>query len=74
MKKSDLVKVIVTEVDGITAEKAGKVINVLFEAIGKALAEGDSYNHPCSHDPRGWCLMKYAKSAILLYAIGYKPK
>ena len=44
MKKSDLVKVIVSEVDGITAEKAGKVINVLFEAIGGALIAGDSYN------------------------------
>lgn len=30
--------------------------------------------HPSSHDPRESCLMKYAEKAILLYAIGYKPK
>ena len=43
MKKSDLVKIITSEVD-ITAEKASKVINVIFDAVGKSLIDGDSYN------------------------------
>ena len=44
MKKSDLVKVITADVD-ITAEKAGKIVNTIFNAIAGALKEGDSYNH-----------------------------
>ena len=44
MKKLDLVKQITSEVEGVTAEKAGKIVNVVFEAIAKGLVEGDSYN------------------------------
>lgn len=43
MKKQDLIKAITAEVD-ISSEKAGKTINIIFETIGKALEEGDSYN------------------------------
>jgi len=44
MKKLDLVKAITSEVD-ITADKAGKIVNIIFERIAQALEEGDSYNH-----------------------------
>lgn len=44
MKKLDLVKAITNEVD-VTADKAGKIINIIFDTIAKALEEGDSYNH-----------------------------
>lgn len=44
IKKSDLVKAIIDKVD-ITADKAGKIINIVFETITKALENGDSYNH-----------------------------
>lgn len=43
MKKADLVKEITNEVD-VTAEKAGKIINVIFDAIADAMEKGDSYN------------------------------
>lgn len=43
MKKADLVKTITSRVD-VTAENAGKIINIVFEAIAEGLIEGDSYN------------------------------
>jgi len=44
MKKSDLIKAVTNKVD-ITGEKAGKIINIIFETIAEALENGDSYNH-----------------------------
>jgi DNA-binding protein HU-beta len=44
MKKSDLVKAITSQVD-VTADKAGKIINVIFDTIADGLVDGDSYNH-----------------------------
>lgn len=43
MKKTELIKAITAEVD-ISADKAGQVINLVFENIAKALENGDSYN------------------------------
>lgn len=43
MKKSDLVKEITSKVD-VTADKAGKIVNIVFDAIAEALTNGDSYN------------------------------
>lgn len=43
MKKSDIVKDITSQVD-VTADKAGKIINIVFESIANGLINGDSYN------------------------------
>jgi DNA-binding protein HU-beta len=43
MKKSDIVKAITDQVD-ITADKAGKIINTIFDTISEGLINGDSYN------------------------------
>ena len=44
MKKSDIVKVITSEFEGVSADKAGKIINRVFETIADGLVDGDSYN------------------------------
>lgn len=44
MRKSDIVKEITENVD-IPADKAGKIVNIVFEKISQALLEGDSYSH-----------------------------
>lgn len=44
MKKAELVAKLVDRVDGLSVEKASKVVNGVFEIIGEALAAGDSYS------------------------------
>lgn len=44
MKKAELVTVLVSEVEGLTQEKASQTINVIFETLGEALIKGDSYS------------------------------
>ena len=55
MKKSEIVKAVTTEtadasnpgvnsITGVNAETASLVINIVFEKIAAALAEGDHYN------------------------------
>lgn len=43
MKKADIVKKITSETE-ISAEKAGKIINIVFEAIAEGLVNGENYN------------------------------
>ena len=45
MKKADLVSELISRVEGLTSEKASKVVNEVFNIISDALAKGDSYNH-----------------------------
>jgi DNA-binding protein HU-beta len=44
MKRAEIIKAITSEVD-VTAEKAGKIVNIVFDTIARGLEEGDSYNH-----------------------------
>lgn len=44
MKKAELVAKLVERVEGLTAEKASKTVNEMFDIIAEALVEGDSYS------------------------------
>ncbi len=44
MKKSELVLKLTQRVDGLTQEKASKIVNEVFEIISEALETGDSYS------------------------------
>lgn len=45
MKKADLVTELTRRVEGLTAEKASRTVNALFDIIAEALTNGESYSH-----------------------------
>lgn len=45
MKKAELVQKMVERVDGLDADMASKSVNAVFEILGEALSNHDSYSH-----------------------------
>lgn len=44
MKKAELVAKLVERVEGLSADKASRTVNEMFDIIAEALVEGDSYS------------------------------
>jgi integration host factor subunit alpha len=44
MRKAELVSKLVEQVEGLTADKASKTVNAVFDIIAEALVNGDSYS------------------------------